>query len=293
MQIQTKLHAVAVLSASLLTTAAGALVGLRSFNAYRSAPLQEGQLDLDPYAKIAGPIIQVSPTIQISAPLTFRTDSPAVLSVIIGKSFMGHGDELSGQTSDAPQWLIDLDSAYTVTVAVPATLKAPATDSNPQRHWKAMRTMDGDELSWHWLLSADQPGYYPVVIAGLPLTTGFFGLGDSGIGNLRFKSRDSLTGPVSFVRLDGRTVSFEVRATTALGLSSRLNALLAGLAVILGVLGTVFSYPIWRRLWEQPNPESPARKPAAIITPDSRDISKYGKPLHGSAESEEDSPSSD
>lgn len=238
----------AALPVGILSYVAVAFIADRLvLRAVEVATVSPAILESDPRARIAGPILQIEPIVRLHVPQELHGSDGARLSVSVGKTLLGHGDEFPGSdrfaSDQPPTWdTSEVDKPFAVKV-VPSSGLGVRPSSIPPKSFAAPRSMDDPPLTWNWSLAAKAAGHHTLLIEGLPLKNKLVRL------VLSSGKRESLPRHVQL--LEDGTLEIHIRALTALGLTAGQDAMLGALNGLAGFFGVVLAYPFIKRRLER------------------------------------------
>lgn len=187
----------------------------------------------------AGPVLEIEPTIAISAPRTVRVTSTKPISISIGKTFIGHSEVLPGGSSavasDEPTTVDNrVSSSYTIDLKVVDGAGVVCGEPK-ERHFE--KSFDISELlTWQCTMHPKEAGDYDILVTGLPTKVVSVSVKDT-------ENDTRGTAPPNYKLLPDGTFVISVSALTPQGIPALEWAWLQAVGGFLGILGTVLGYP--------------------------------------------------
>lgn len=230
----------ALLISAVVLGALGYLVVPRLVARVLKAHDQEDQIYSSRFrVDYAGPVLEIEPTIVISAPRTVRVTSTKPISISIGKTFIGHSEVLPGGSSDVasdepPTVDNRVLSSYTVDLKVVDSAGVVCAEPK-ERHFE--KSLDISEiLTWQCTMHPKEAGDFDILVTGLPTKV-------VSISVKQTENDTRGTAPPIYKLLPDGTFVISVSALTPQGIPAREWAWLQAVGGVLGILGTVLGYP--------------------------------------------------
>ena len=217
----------------------------------------------------AGPVIEVLPKVEMSAPRTIRVTQTKPISITIGKYTLSHSELLAGGSSDivsdqSPQIDNRVEKSYTVALKVIDDAGVVCAPPEEKRFGDAPVSLE--TLDWQCTIHPKQAGEYSILVTGLP---------KKDIGRVKVSDASSSAAqPREYQRLADGTLSVPVTALTVQGTTAGQWAFLQALGAVLGLFGTVFAYPFLKSRFEKKADSNSA------IKDDLRDLVENTTSLH-------------
>jgi len=119
----------------------------------------------------AGPVIEVLPKVEMSAPRTIRVTQTKPISITIGKYTLSHSELLAGGSSDivsdqSPQIDNRVEKSYTVALKVIDDAGVVCAPPEEKRFGDAPVSLE--TLDWQCTIHPKQAGEYSILVTGLP-----------------------------------------------------------------------------------------------------------------------------
>jgi len=245
----------------------------------------DGTLSIRPPFKIRAPILQISPAVRIDVPLRLRVGEARRLSVEIRKAvYLGEEPTGAISSADIQPWS-EVQQRFEIQVKPSEALRLAGEQNLVQGEFEEPTRPMFEAIPWHWTLSVSEPGSHLLLVEGLPLEDSgeFTFVGSTGV-RRSGKVDDLRADPVSpegYRMLRDGTLEFRIIGLTELGLTRTQHASLRAVAVLIGAIATVFSYPFWKRVLKHPKSEttSSIRREELILPGDisAKELERYSR----------------
>jgi hypothetical protein len=245
--VSRRLFAAVSISALLLGTIGYLVLPRLAIRLLKARDRLDRIYNSSPRADYAGPVLEIEPTITISAPRTVRVTSTKPISISIGKTVIGHSDLLPGGStliaSDEPP-TVDNRVLNSYTVDLRVVDGAGVVCAEPKkRYFESPQAIEG-VLTWQCTIHPKEAGDYDILVTGLPTKdVGWISVNDAVNGTPG-------TGSPDYKVLSDGTFSISVSALTPQGIPAREWAWLQAVGGLLGVVGTVLGYPFIKSMVE-------------------------------------------